>query len=93
MKDPNQGRGPYCSLKGCGREKRADNHWFKIAHDAGALLLMDLSDPRPGDPVCGEECLSKKVAEWASAKREIFERLRAALYGGRNDGRRASVCR
>ena len=64
--NPNANRGPWCV--GCGTEKGGTNHWFKIVYEPQAITVTELDDPRPGDPVCGEACATKKVSEWMSAR-------------------------
>lgn len=69
--DPNVDRGPWCRM--CGAEKHADNHWFEteeVTVDSVVQLVirvLRLPVVKPCDPICGEDCLQRRVSIWAGA--------------------------
>jgi len=70
--NPNQNRGPWCLL--CGTEMNHPNHRFQGRLDEdGALALRRYRGVLFSgfEPLCGEGCLQRYVAQWAGIKQDF----------------------
>lgn len=66
MGNTNQNRGPWCRI--CGVEMNHPNHRSQACmDDTGSLIVRRFhGELLPGfEPLCGEGCLAKYVAQWA----------------------------